>query len=134
MKGASQVLLADGFTVSTASGKKTVVQDSTGDWLAKAGVRTGGAFTIDAWFTVPLNDVYQFQLRGPASLHLSVDGKPQDWPRGSEWWFIPVNLGPGRHLLRIDGKAEGVPRLDVRFGGPGTQRLDGKRFRHPEGG
>lgn len=134
MGAASRVLLTDGFTVTAAGGKKTIVQDSTGDWLAKAGVAAGETFTIDAWFNVPVGDVYQFQLRGPANLRLSVDGKPQDWPRGTEWWFVPVNLGAGRHLLRIDGKAEGAPRLDVRFGSPGTQRLDGKRFRHPEGG
>jgi len=134
LRSSSQIVLADGFTVTPAGGKKTIVQESTGDWLAKAGVANGGAFTIDAWFTVSADDVYQFQFRGPADLRLSVDGKPQDWPRGTGWRFIPVHLAPGRHLLRIDGKADSPPRLDVRFGGPGTQRLDGKRFRHPEAG
>ncbi len=127
----SRLVLANGFTVTPAGGKPVVVTDTgAGDWLQKAGVAENDTFTIEAWFKVPATDVYQFQLHGPAGMRVLVDGKPQDWPRGREWWFVPVHLAPGRHLLRIEAKASGAPRLEVRFGGPGTQRLDGARFQH----
>ena len=134
MASAVRQVLADGFTVVPAKGPRVIVQESTGDWLEKAGIPAGGAFSVEGWFTVTEEDVYQFQLRGPSTLRVLVDGKVQDWPRGKEWWYVPVNLSAGRHLVRIEGRADGAPRLEVRFGGPGTRRLDGKRFRHPEGG
>ena len=56
--------------------------------------------------------------------------QPQDWPHGSEWWFVPVPLAPGRHAVKIEGRAN-ASRLDVRFGGPGSRRLDGAHFLHP---
>jgi hypothetical protein len=129
----SRLVLANGFTVTPAGGKPAIVQDSTaGDWLQKAGVAENDSFAIEGWFKAAAAEVYQFQLRGPTTLRLWVDGKPQEWPRGSEWWFIPVHLAPGRHLLHIEAKASGAPQLEVRFGGPGTRRLDGARFQHRE--
>ena len=122
---------ANGFKVTPRDGAATILEESTGDWLAKAGVAKDGDYAIDGWFSVPANDVYQFQLRGPAKLRVLVDGQPQSWPRGSEWWFVPVHLAKGRHRLQIECKADGAPRLDVRFGGPGTRHLDGAHFQHP---
>lgn len=122
---------ADGFTVTNSSGKKTIVQKATDNWLRDAGIASGEAFTLDAFFLVPATEVYQFQLRGAAGLSISVDGKVQDWPHGSEWRFVPVHLGAGRHSLRIAGKAT-AEKFDVRFGGPGSRRLDGARFQHPD--
>jgi hypothetical protein len=124
----SRQVYAGGFTVKGV-GKSAIVQKATDDWLKGAGIATGEAFTIEGWFTVPAADTYQFQLRGAACLRLTVDGKPQDWPRGSEWWFVPVPLGAGRHVVRIEGTAT-TERLDIRFGGPGSRRLDGTRFQH----
>ena len=129
---ASRMVCVDGFTVTTAAGKKSIVQKADGDWLKNAGVQDGETFGIEAWFNVAATDVYQFQLRGAADLRISVDGLPQSWPHGSEWWFVPVHLEGGRHSVRIEGKAGGE-RLDVRFGGPGSRRLDGAHFQHPEG-
>ena len=127
----SRIVFADGFKVTPAGGKPAIVQDSTADWLAKAGVGENAEFTVEGWFKIAAAEVCQFQLRGPANLRLLVDGQPQGWPRGGEWWFVPVHLAPGRHLLRIEGKASGAPHLEVRFGGPGTRRIDGARFQHP---
>ncbi len=121
---------ADGFTVTTADGKKTVVQKAADDWLKTAGVKDGETFTVEAWLRTAEEDVYQFQLHGASALRLSVDGQPQDWPHGSEWWFVPVHLAPGRHAVKIEGRANGAT-LDVRFGGPGSRRLDGAHFQHP---
>jgi len=121
---------ADGFTVIHSGGKRTVVQKAADNWLHDAGCGSGETFTIEAWFAVAATDVYQFQIHGATSLRLSVDGQPQTWPHGSEWWFVPVHLGAGRHSVRIEGTAGG-DNLDVRFGGPGSRRLEGTHFQHP---
>ncbi len=122
--------LAPGFHVTPSGGVVGIVQRAEGDWLAKAGVGKDGEFAVDGWFSVEAEEVFQFQLHGPAQLRVLVDGLPQDWPRGKEWWFVPVPLAKGLHRLRIEGKADGVPQLDVRFGGSGTLRMNGDRFRH----
>ena len=126
----SRNVYAEGFTVTRADGKKTVVTKAADHWLEKAGVGSGDSFTLEAWFTVAAADVYQFQLRGAADLRISVDSRPQTWPHGSEWWFVPVHLAPGRHSVRLEGKAT-TERLDVRFGGPGSRRLDASFCQHP---
>jgi hypothetical protein len=36
------------------------------------------------------------------------------------------------HRMRVEATAQGAPQLDVRFGGPGSYRLDGVRFQHLE--
>jgi hypothetical protein len=129
---ASGITLANGFHVTPAGGAAALVQKAEGDWLSKAGVAKDGEFSIEAWLRVPSDDVYQFQLRGPSKLRVIVDGQALDWPRGKEWWFLPAHLARGPHRIRIEGKADGAPQLDARFGGPGCLRLDGARFQHAE--
>ncbi|MEQ1852257.1 MAG: hypothetical protein ABMA01_11770 [Chthoniobacteraceae bacterium] len=128
----SRLNLANGFQITPRNGKPVALEASGGDWLTKAGVGKDGEFSIDGWFSVPATDVYQFQLRGPGKFRILVDGRPQDWPRGDGWWFVPVHLAKGRHRLHIECKAEGAPQLEVRFGGPGSRRLDGARFQHAQ--
>ena len=123
--------LASGFQVQATDQSPQIIGRAEGDWLAKAGVTKDVSFAVEAWFEVPDDDVYQFQLRGDAR-SLTVDGEPQDWPRGGSWWFVPVPLAHGLHHLHLEGVASAHPTLDVRFGGQGTQRLDGQRFRHTE--
>jgi hypothetical protein len=123
--------LASGFQVQVTDQSPQIIGRAEGDWLAKAGVTKDVSFAVEAWFEVPDDDVYQFQLRGDAR-SLTVDGVPQDWPRGGSWWFVPVPLARGLHHLHLEGVASTHPTLDVRFGGQGTQRLDGQRFRHAE--
>lgn len=123
--------LASGFQVQATDQSPQIIERAEGDWLAKAGVTEDVSFAVEAWFEVPDDDVYQFQLRGDARL-LTVDGVPQDWPRSGSWWFVPVPLARGLHQLHLEGVASTHPTLDVRFGGQGTQRLDGQRFRHVE--
>ena len=124
------MVFENGFYVTPAGGAAALVQKAEGDWLAKAGVVKDGEFAIEAWLRVPSDDVYQFQLRGPSKLRVIVDGQTLDWPRGKEWWFLPAHLARGPHRIRIEGKADGTPQLDARFGGPGCLRLDGARFQH----
>lgn len=80
------------------------------------------------------DDVYQFQVSGPKTLAVSVDGTAIAWPRGGAWWQVPVSLAKGLHRVRIEGKADGEPKLDVRFGGKGTRRIDGTVFKHAKAG
>jgi tetratricopeptide (TPR) repeat protein len=124
---------AEGFHVSAGNGGPKVVNKAEGKWLADAGVTVGGEFAVEGWFRVEADDVYQFQLRGLSTLRISVDEKEQNWPRGKAWWFVPVSLAKGLHRVRIEGKADGESDLDVRFGGPGSYRMDGVRFQHLEG-
>ncbi len=125
----SRRVYADGFTL-THTGKQSVVQKAAENWLREAGVASGDAFTVEGWFSVAATDVYQFQLHGATNLRLTVDGQPQTWPRGTEWWFVPVHLGAGRHSVKIEGTATDG-KFDVRFGGPGSRHLDGAHFQHP---
>jgi hypothetical protein len=124
--------LANGLSVIPAGAGASVAARAEGDWLAKAGVQKGGDFAVEAWFRVDLDDVYQFQLRGPEKIRLFVDGEPQTWPRGKSWWFAPVNLAKGAHKLRIEATDAGALKMDVRFGGPGSIKLEGARFQHAE--
>jgi hypothetical protein len=112
----------------------TTAKHTYGDWLEKAGVNKKTRFTVEGWFTVPADDVYQFQVQGNVKVaSLAVDGHDQDWPRTpGAWWFVPVNLERGLHRVRITGQGVDQPTLEVRFGGPGSVHLEGSRFKHPE--
>lgn len=129
--------LAEGFQVQ-AEGKSPVISTrSQGDWLAKAGIGKDDKFTVDAWFSVPETDVYQFQLYGDVEiavdLDFKVDDKPQGWPLGMEWWFIPVHLQKGLHHLCLKARSpSSTPGFEIRFGGKGTRWMDGSLFRHLE--
>jgi hypothetical protein len=117
-----------GFRVTVPDKTPAVVERIAQDLLASAGLEQGRSFTLEAYFHVPDDDVYQFQIRGHADIRgLWVDGKPQDWPRGTPWWFVPVHLAKGAHQLRIEGQVAERPDIEIRFGGYGTQRLDAKR-------
>jgi tetratricopeptide (TPR) repeat protein len=127
----SKAKLVPGFRLSLADKPPQIVARAEGDWLSKNGAGKGMPFTIEAWFEVSEDGVYQFQLRGDART-LAIDGVRQDWPRGKEWWFMPIPLARGHHRLRLEGQAGERPSLDVRFGGRGSLRLDGSRFQHEE--
>ncbi len=124
--------LTNGFHVIAGTDTPVIVAKAEGDWLAKAGVKGGTKFAVEGWFNVDENDTYQFQLKGPTNLAVSVDGVPQTWSRGKEWWYVPVALAKGLHRVKIEGTAEGTPALDARFGGPGSYRFAGERFQHLE--
>ena len=126
--------LQPGIRVTPAGLPAAIAENATGDWLAKAGVVRDGEFAVNAWFEVDRDDTYQFQLSGPEKLSITIDGKPLDWPRGKAWWFVPAPLAKGLHHLRIEGKANGEPQLDIRFGSPGTRRIQGTTFRHAKAG
>ncbi|HZJ15920.1 MAG TPA: hypothetical protein VFD27_12785 [Chthoniobacteraceae bacterium] len=123
--------LIDDLALTIAGQSAGTAKRAEGEWLAKAGVKKDTSFSIEGWFSAPEDDVYQFQLRGNVEIEtLAVDEVPQSWPRGREWWFVPVHLAKGLHRLRIVGRGVDQPALEVRFGGPGAVRLDGARFKH----
>lgn len=139
--------LVRGLRLKTASSNATPVQETrSADWLAKAGVKQGEAFGIEAYFDVPppakdtvaasaadvaAEGVHQFQIRYTGDLKLAVDslvlhnGKDGK----NEQIYLPVALAPGLHRLRIAGRAADSPKLQIRYGGEGTRSLDGERFR-----
>jgi hypothetical protein len=47
---------------------------------------------------------------------------------GKGWKFVPVTLGKGTHLLRVEGRLDNMG-VDIRFGGPGGYTLSDSRFR-----
>ena len=123
--------LVDDFEVRVGDDAPRFAKGTDGAWIGKAGLDKETETTIEGWFSVPDDDVYQFQLRGNAIVKaLTVDGVPQSWPHGKGWWFIPVNLSKGLHRLNISTEQAGQAALEIRFGGTGTQRLDGARFKH----
>lgn len=126
--------LHPGIRVTPAGQPATIAQDTAGDWLTKAGVPRDGEFSADAWFDADRDDTYQFQLAGPEKLTITIDGTPIDWPRGKQWWYLPVTLAKGLHHIRIQAKADGEPKLDIRFGNTGTKRIHGNTFRHAKSG
>ena len=86
-----------------------------------------------AIFRVPAEGVYQFQLKhiGPATL--KIDGTliyevDQKLPM---MHYAPISLGAGLHEFRFTGKGDQPAGMEIRFGGPGSQHLDGKLFQHP---
>ena len=122
--------LADEIELRVGKRAPAGVRRAEGDWLAKAGVGDGEMFSVEGWFEVPEDDVYQFQLRGNVTIQsLLVDGVPQNWPRGNAWWFVPVNLAKGLHRVNVKGTGVAGAALDIRFGGPGAYKLDGSRFK-----
>ena len=123
--------LADDFAVRVGDDAPRTAKGTDGAWIGKAGADKETETAIEGWFSVPEDDVYQFQLHGNANIKaLTVDGVPQSWPHGKEWWFVPVNLSKGLHRLNISTSQAGQAALEIRFGGTGTQRLDGVRFKH----
>jgi hypothetical protein len=124
--------LANGFVLSVADKAPQIIQKAEGDWLAKTGIKKDERFTVESCFRVAEEDVYQFQIHGGAAKAVKVDGVVQDWPRGKEWWFVPVALKAGLHHLTIEGTGGDNLRLEIRFGGRGAQRMDGARFQHVE--
>jgi hypothetical protein len=126
--------LADGFQVQAEGKSPFISTRSQGDWLAKAGIEKENDFTVDSWFSVPETDVYQFQLYGDVVIkEFKVDDKPQGWPGGKEWLFIPVHLEKGLHHLFLKARSpSSTPGFEIRFGGKGTRWMDGSLFRHLE--
>lgn len=121
--------LVPGMALSAAGQSVVIEQTRGGPWLAKA-VKPGQEFLLEGYFEVPAEDVYQFQVRSPIPIELTVDGtvlRPGGPSRSPQ--YFPVSLAAGLHRLTVKGRAGGKSSLDLFFGGPGASSLGVDRFR-----
>jgi len=124
------VPVANGLQLVPEGGKPAVVESTRPrDWLAKAGVKEGQPFTLEGYFDMPADDVYQLQVRFDGTLALAVDGQPLTGVKETGWSFLPVALKAGTHRLRVSAAPKSKPALDLRFGGPGAVSVGADRFR-----
>ena len=102
----------------------------TDDWLQKTGIREGQPFELEGFFTSIKEQTLQFQLRSSMPLSLQIDEGPVWETRPGRWYFLPAACGVGLHRMRLRGRADAAPVVDLRFGGPGTARVGARDFRY----
>jgi len=119
----NQGKLEKGLKIILANGTAMACAEAKPNWLADAGVRAGEEFAVEAFVTASTDDVYQFQVLANMSVIVEIDGKMMDPLASNRWNYIPAGFKRGLHKVAIRGKSSGAPRLDVRFGGPGTRNL-----------
>jgi hypothetical protein len=125
--------LAPGLVVRLGTDKVVAVQDTRDPaWLSIAGLDGEQPFTAQAFFDVPDDDLYQFQVWHYGQLRLSVDGVLQyDEKQGNfTQKYLPVGLAKGRHRLTFSGTSSNNVKLRILFGGPGALSLNGRQFKH----
>ena len=126
--------LFDGLALTLADGKVAVIPETRNPtWLATAGVKPNETFSLQGFFDIKAEDIYQFQLWHYGELKLNIDGVAlYSESKGDHTQkFVPVALAKGLHRLSISGKSGSDVRLRVLFGGPGALSLTGTMFRHP---
>ncbi len=101
-------------------------------WLSINGIGANESFSVDTYFDVDSDDMYQFQLWHRGALHVIVDSSPlYNSDQGNYTQkFLPVSLAKGTHHLILSGKTANETSLRILFGGPGCMSLDGSKFRH----
>jgi hypothetical protein len=115
--------LARGVHVALGDGQRIVVEKFRPDWLTACGVKKGQPFAVEACFSVPDDDTYQFQMKTNLAVEVQVNGRRLELPRNDGWRFIPITLGKGTHRLTVKGVGDAEARLDLRFGGPGAYNV-----------
>jgi len=125
--------LARGLVLQLPDKRVVPVQDTKdGAWLTLKGYGPNQPYLLQGYFSVPADDVYQFQIYHFGECKLSIDGHVQyqaETGDGAQR-FVPVNLGKGMHRLTITGNTGREPKLRVMFGGPGAKNISGDTFRH----
>ena len=102
------------------------------NWIDSLNLPEGARFTVEAYFDVTRQSLFQLQLQSncQARLFLNHQVQPALESPSQIWGLTPVVLAPGTHRLVITGRVANRPRLRFRMGSAGTRSLDGKRFRH----
>lgn len=124
-----------GVRLRTASGPPVPIADAAaGRWLEEAGIKPGQGYALEGFFEVPVDDVYQFQVSYLGDLALLVDGREvfsasEDTYR--HLTYIPLTLAAGTHSVQFRGTAGSTPRLELRFGGPGSYAVGARQFHYP---
>jgi hypothetical protein len=115
-------------------GNKVIRVDETADpaWLTLKGMHANEPFTLQGFFDVEADDVYQFVAQHTGQLKLTVDGHTLYESANGEntLAYIPVALAKGMHRLTVTGRTGSDLKLRLQFGGPGTQMLSRDRFVH----
>ena len=127
--------LLPGLMLRLSNERLVPVQDTREpSWLSASGVGAEQPFVFQAYFEVPDDEVYQFQLWHYGELKLEVDGQPLYRNADGQYRqrFAPVNLAAGLHRLTVSGTTGKDVKLRILFGGPGAETLDGQQFRHPK--
>ena len=124
------VMLVPGITVTAADRPAKVVENTqAGGWLQDLGVQPNEPVVIEAYYDVPEDDLYQFQLRSPRQVQITVDETTICTSHDDRWKFVPVALKAGTHRLRVTVSGDGPPQVRLRFGGPGAYSVGARHFR-----
>ena len=120
----------DGVTVRVAGGEPKLVEDTRpAGWLESLGIKSDQPFSVQGHFKVSAEGIYQFQLRSPRDVTILVDDQVLIRSQVDRWRFVPLALQGGMHRLRVNVEGVGPPRLQLRFGGPGSTRIGSRHFR-----
>ncbi|MCL4202698.1 MAG: tetratricopeptide repeat protein [Pirellulaceae bacterium] len=122
--------LVPGVLVAAADRAPRIVEETHApQWLEQLDVKPDEPVSIEGYVQIQTEDLMQFQWRCGRTVTLTVNGTEIAANSDERWKFVPVVLSPGTHhvLVRISG--DGPPRIDLRFGGPGTYRIGAKQFR-----
>ncbi len=92
------------------------------NWLTEAGATEGQSFEITGVFDAAEPGLMQLQLKTNTNARVEIDGTMVIEAHDGTWQYMPVQITPGTHLLRITGTApKRNPRLDLRLGITGTR-------------
>jgi hypothetical protein len=111
---------------------RTILSTYPDTWLTEQGVKPGEGFQLRGFFTVDRDGEFQFQIRHKLKIALVIDDRVVfERPTGDMTLeYIPLSLQHGLHKIELRGTASDDPRLDVRFGYRGMQRLKPAAMTH----
>lgn len=120
-----------GLRLAPNGAEPQVIESTLNRWARDAGLKEGQSYVLEAYFDVPAEDVYQFQVLSGGRMSVEVDSHEVGQASGGRWRLMPVPLAAGTHHVRVKGTYEASPPPDIRFGGPGASSLHADRFRCP---
>ncbi len=121
--------LVKGVSVTAADRPARIAEEThSAQWLEQLEVKPDEPVLIEGYMEIPAEDLYQFQLRSSREVTITVDDTEVCTSRDDRWKFVPVALKPGLHRVQVRMAGNGPPRLDLRFGGPGSYRIGARQF------
>ena len=119
-----------GISVAVGDRPPQIVETThSGSWLRDLGAQRDEPITIEGFFTVPEDDLYQFQLFSPRQVRISVGETTVYASDDGSWKIVPVALKRGTYRMRVEVQGKGPPQLRLRFGGPGAYSVGSRQFR-----
>ena len=102
------------------------------DVISKLGIPADRPYSVEAYFIVDEDDLYQLQLQTPGRIAaVEIDfGKSQKIGSSAVWQFMPLHLKRGVHHIKINVTGPGPASFNLRFGNRGTQHFGGDRFQY----